>query len=239
MSNLFERFSYRSLRNEAHVEYHGLVVKLIEKFKPDTLGIGKLYDNYKAKYGEEVSVLDMVQKNEYTQEIVEQDNVRDSIVYGFTTAVKSALNHYDSNMRAAARKVEMVLKSYGNIPNRSYDRETAAIDDLIRELGDSRKNEIHALNLQVWLEKMSQANFTFRELMNKRYSDTAQRPTLNMRETRQEVDQIFSQTLNFIEALVMVNGLSQYDTFIKELNAISTRYKNLLAQAEGKRKSNN
>ena len=233
------RFRYEHLRNEAHVSYHEAVTKLIEKFDPKFLEIVSVYSQYKTAYNDEVSVLDMVQKSEFTQEIEEQDEVRDDIFYGFKTAVKSALNHYSQDLRKAAKKVEIVLDSYGNIARKSFDQETAAIDDIIRELNDSRKVEIDQLGLQMWLVMLSKENDTFKRIMESRYSQSANRPTLRMRNTRQIVDSLFRGILNFIEAYTTLNGMQKHENFLKELNAVSERYKNLLAQAEGKRKASN
>ncbi|MDR2474374.1 MAG: DUF6261 family protein [Bacteroidales bacterium] len=141
-----------------------------------------------------------------------------------------------SNKRAAAQKIELVLEHYGNIAAKAFDQETAAIDDLLRELNDNHSADISALALGDWLARLDVENQTFKTLMANRYVEISQRPATRMKTARAEVDKAFRAMLNMIEALVMVNGNAAYSAFIDELNAVSERYKNQLAQAAGKRK---
>ena len=69
-----------------------------------------------------------------------------------------------------------------------------------------------------------------------RYTETSQRPTVRMRDARGNVDKCLRQILDRIEALALVNGIDAYEAFIKELNAVSERYKNIMAQEKGDRK---
>jgi hypothetical protein len=50
------------------------------------------------------------------------------------------------------------------------------------------------------------------------------------------VDKAFRELVDRIEALVLLNGAASYEAFIRELNAVLERYKNMLAQRQGKAK---
>jgi murein L,D-transpeptidase YcbB/YkuD len=239
MKNLIIKFNYTELRNEAHVEYHETADKLVIKYNPESLGIKTLYDIYKPLLDAEVAVLDIIRKSEYTGEIAAQDHLRDKLFRGFADAVKSYLNHFNADKQHAAKKIETVLEHYGNIAAKAFDQETAAIDDLLRELNDSCNTEVNLLNLSDWLTQLDTENVKFKTLMAQRYTETAQRPSTKMKIARTEVDKIFRSMLNMIDALATVNGTGNYEAFIKELNAVSERYKNLLAQSAGRRKEKN
>ena len=236
MKSLLVRFQYKDLRNEAHVEYHETVDETIVKYNPQILGIKPLYDAYKPLLDTEVSLLDQIRKSEYTSQIAHQDHVRDNLLHGFADAVRSLLRHFDETKRTAAERIHLVMEHYGNISVRTFDQETAAIDDLLRELFDNHRTDIDALSLEDWLMQLDAENRTFKTLMTDRYVEMANRPTTRMKTVRAELDKAFRALLNMIEAQMMVNGETAYRALVDELNAVSERYKNQLAQAAGRRK---
>jgi uncharacterized protein YicC (UPF0701 family) len=231
----FIRFNYKNLRNEAHVEYHENADEVIVRNNPAALGILPAYNAYKALLDDEVSVLDVIRKSEYTDEIAEADHSRDEIYRGFAEAVKSALHHFDQHKKDAAKRLETVIKNYGNIAKKTLDQESAAIDDMLREINDHHEADVEMLAVADWLEQLELANENFKSLMSARYVETSQRPTTKMKNVRVEVDKAFATVLNVIDAFVALNGEENYAQLIDELNAVSERYKNLLAQAAGRK----
>jgi hypothetical protein len=87
--------------------------------------------------------------------------------------------------------------------------------------------------------QLGNENQTFKNLMAERYTEVSQRPTTRMRAVRVETDKAFRTIINQIEALALVNGVGDNEPFIKELNAVLERYKNIQAQETGKRKAQN
>jgi hypothetical protein len=235
-NNLIVRFRYEHLRNEVHVEYNETIDVLIVKHNPLTLGISPQYVPYKAAIDVEVGALNIIKKSGYTDEISAQDNVRDRIFRGLVDAVQSSRNHFNSNKRRAAEKINIVLEHYGNIAARTFDQGTAAIDDLLREFNDNHVDNVQLLSLTDWLTQLDAENQKFKQLMSKRYAEVAKRPATNMRTARTETDKALRAMLNMLDALITVNGADMYMPFINELNAVSERYKNQLAQASGRRK---
>jgi hypothetical protein len=234
-NNLIVRFRYEHLRNEVHVEYNDTVDGIVIKHVPQTLGILPQYDNYKTAMNTEVGVLDIIQKSKYTGEISAQDNVRDRIFRGFYDAVQSSRNHFNAGKRKAAENINIVLEHYGNIAAKAFDQETAAVDDLRRELDDNYAADVQLLSLNDWLTQLGAENQKFKQLMFERYAEVAQRPTTRMRAARVETDKALRAMLNMVDALIIVNGVEMYTSFISELNAVSERYKKQLAQASGRR----
>jgi hypothetical protein len=232
------RIDYAHLRNEAHVELHETADTIIVRHNPAALGIAVQYGEYKPHLDTEVSLLDVIRKSGYTGELDGSDHRRDTLVRGFSDAVKSGLNHFDPAKREAARRIEIVLNSYGNIAAKALDQETAAIDDLLRELRSGEYPAlVDSLALTDWLTQLDAENRTFKRLMMARYGETSQRPTTRMKAARKNTDAAFRGIIDQIEALATVNGMAQYEAFIRELNAILERYKNILAAEAGRRKS--
>jgi hypothetical protein len=167
---------------------------------------------------------------------VEEDHVRDGLFRGFADNVKSNLHHFDPAKREAAKKVEIVLEHYGNIAHKSLDEETAAIEDLYRELlKPDNYPQVIALGLGPWMEELVQASRRLEQLMMERYDEAAQRPNVHMQNIRKEIDKVFRSILDLLEALIRVNGAGTNKAFIAELNVVMERYKDILAQEAGRR----
>jgi hypothetical protein len=238
MNNLLIRFKYRDLRNENHVTYNETIDGLLIGYHPQTLGIQPQYDAFKSSLDVEVGALDIIRKSGYTGEISAQDHVRDGIFRGLVEAVQSARYHFNADKRKAAEKIDIVLEHYGNIAARSFDQETAAIDDLLRELNDRCPADVTLLELNDWLAQLDIENRTFKQLMSERYAESAQRPKTRMKAARNETDKNLRELLDMVDALVQVKGADAYIPLINDLNAVSERYKNQLAQAAGRRHKN-
>jgi hypothetical protein len=232
---LIIHLSYENLRNEVHVEYNETVDSIVVKHNPHVLGISLQYNAFKTSLNAEIGVLDVINKSEYTGEISVQDHVRDSIFRGFDDAVKSAENHFNADKRKAAERIRVVLDHYGNIAAKAFDQETATIDDLERELHGNYSADMRLLALTDWLTQLNIENQKFKTLMSERYAETAKRPATRMKTARNDTDKALRAMLNMVEALVTVNGVEMYQSFVNELNAVSERYKNQLAQAAGRR----
>ncbi|MDR3260852.1 MAG: DUF6261 family protein [Tannerella sp.] len=237
MNDELVKMNYEHLRNETHVEYHDVVSTLINDYSPQSLHVEPQYAVYKSRFGVEVAALDVVHKSGFTGEAVEKDHARDITSHGFGAAVDSALYHFDPLKREAAKKVKIVLKSYGNIAAKALDQETAAIDDLLRELRSADYPVmIDVLGLGEWLNQLEADNQRFKEVMLARYGETAQRPATRMRAARKGVDEAFRALLKQLEAWA-ANDIAPYEELFRKLNAVTERFKTIAAQQAGARKT--
>jgi hypothetical protein len=235
-NEMIVRLNYSHLRNETYVELHDAFKHVFTVFPPSQLGIAPQHAVYQSCYGEVVAALDVVVKSGYTGQLDEQDRVRDRIFRGLDDAVKSALNHFNPDKREAARLIEIVLDRYGNIAAKAVDQETAAIDDLVRELQSGNYPALTTtLALTDWTEQLQTENKRFKDLMTARYGEAAQRPATNMKAARAATDKAFRELIRRLEALALVNGTKDYEALFRELNAVLERHKNLLARRKKER----
>ncbi|MDR2125496.1 MAG: DUF6261 family protein [Prevotellaceae bacterium] len=232
------RIKLENLRNEAHVSYNTAFGAMVDKYTPETLNINALYGEYKTAFADEIAALDIVRKSALTDAIDQQDSIRDSIFRGMADAIKSALNHFNAEKREAARKLNVVFDNYGNIAAKTLDQETAAITDLLRELNSPDNAALLTLlGLGDWAQQLDTENTKFEQMMLERYAETSQRPTVKMRDARQKTDKYLRAIFDRLEALALLNGTDGYENFIKELNALTERYKQIAAQEKGLRNS--
>ncbi|MDR1155630.1 MAG: DUF6261 family protein, partial [Bacteroidales bacterium] len=125
---------------------------------------------------------------------------------------------------------------YGNIARKTLDDETAAINDLVREL--NRPELTQAVNLigaNIWLNRLVEENSIFAGLMKERYSETAGKTSFRMKTARVETDKYYHAMVSQIENQILA-GTVINESFIKEMNAVVERFKHILAQEIGERK---
>jgi hypothetical protein len=236
MNRIIASIHVNALKNETHVQFHDNIDGTFIKFNPDTLGIGFLYRPYKVALGNETTALDFISKSEITVNINEQDRKRDLTYRGFFDTIAGARNHFDPECAKAAGSLYNVFKHYGNIAKKSFDDETAAINDLVRELDlPANAHALSLLNLGPWRDKLFEENTRFAALMTERYVETAGKTPLRMKTARAETDKYYHAIVAQIENQALA-GIIVDEAFIRELNAIIERFKRILAQETGERK---
>jgi len=152
--------------------------------------------------------------------------------------VKGFRNHFDPSFKEAAEVLWSLFKHYGNVAQKSYDAETAAINDFIREF---QRPEIEAaaelLRVNNWLAELAHANITFNLMMMDRDSEAIAKTNFRMRTARLETDKYYRAIVANIENEALIGDVSpKLQNFITELNAAIKRYKNRMAQKQGRKK---
>ena len=223
--------------NEVHAQFHESVKALIEKYGPEALNIVQLYLLYLQALSNELEALLIIRKSEMTEQISEQDRVRDFIFRGFSDTVKGFRNHFDAEYREAANRLWNVFLHYGNVAAKTFDAQTAATNDMLREFS---KPEMQAafekLNLKEWCENLDEENKKFQDLMMQRYSETLDKTTFRMRTTRTETDKFYRAIVAQMDNVVLTaNNDEVTNDFLTELNAVVKRFKSILAQQIGRK----
>jgi hypothetical protein len=238
MDKIISTVNTQRLKNETHVQFYETVDGVFVEFDPQTLGINPWYVPFKGALNDETESLDFIRKSEWTQKIHDQDQIRDDIFRGFWDSIKGATKHFDPQHREAATLLLDIFKHYGDIARKTLDDETAAINDLNRELNTPKHAEaLSLLALNDWQNKLVEENARFTDLMAKRYSETAEKTSLRMRTTRAKTDKFYHAIIAQLENQQLA-GITLNETFIKELNAVIERFKNILAQESAGRKLN-
>jgi uncharacterized protein YpiB (UPF0302 family) len=102
-------------------------------------------------------------------------------------------------------------------------------------MNDNHSADVELLALSDWLEQLESENTAFKNLMERRYEESAAKPSVIMKSAREATDRALRALLNQIDALALVNGEEEYEPLIKDLNVVSERSKNLLARGGGKK----
>lgn len=223
-----------NLRNEEHYKFHLDFTALVNQFTVNALGIETLWPPYQTTFDVEAFALNVVRGSVLTDELFDADAGRDDISSGLAGTIKSALNHFNPEMRAAATRLNLLLDTYGNIATKPYDQETAAITKLVSELEGPYAADVATLGVGGWVEELKNRNNAFDSLKNMRYDENTAKPQQNLRLARLETDKAYRAVVKRINALIEVNGEQAYSGFVNEINQRIENYQVILAQRQGR-----
>ena len=195
--------------NESHFQLQSDFVDLVTRFTAKALDIEALYNNYLPLYENEKTALDVIAKSAITVNVADADKERDVVNRGFIDAVRAASKHFNPEKSEAARRLCVVLDYYGNVNAKTYDAQTAAVNDLLDELAQpSNAADVAALGLTDWATEIRAKNDAFVEIMKARYSETSGKTDLRMLPVRAEIDKAFRGILDMLDALKRNTKLS-------------------------------
>jgi len=236
--------SLTRMTNEVHVQFHVSVATLMERLDLPTMGLEPLCNLYKQTLANEQEALLIITKSERTTLISVQDRVRDAIFRGLSDTVKGLRNHFDAQMRNDANRLWAVFLHYGNITVKTFDAQTAATSDMLREFKRPELQQaIVNLKLTDWVEKLDEENQKFHQLMMLRYNEPVGQTTFRMKTARKETDKYYRAITAHVDNLLLTGNnepaMNDIADFVTELNAIIRRFKNIMAQQLGKKAEKN
>ena len=237
MTEKVRTINLQRLKNPAHAEFHENIKITVEKTGAEALGISESYDLYIQAFNNELECLNIIRKSDITEQINEQDNVRDAIFRGLSDTIKGYRNHFMPEYRIAANKLWSVMLHFGNLAPLSLDQQTALVSDIIREFKKPELAEaITLLNLDTWCNELEFENNKLRDLMTARYNEAVGKTPYRMVTTRVVTDKYYRLIVSHLEYKIAINDKpAGFDEFIIELNAIVKRYKDILAQEFGRK----
>ena len=223
-----------NLRNEEHSMFNLDFTRLVDQFTPAALGIELKYPAYLTAFGMETLALNVVQGNVLTDELFIADSERDDTSSGLAGTVKSALNHFNPVMRAAATRLMLLFDTYGNLSTKPYDQQTAATIKLVSDLEGPYAADVATLGVGGWVAELKARNNAFDSLKNTRYDENSAKPQQNLKQARAETDVAYRAIVKRINALIEVNGSAAYEGFVAALNQRIENYQLVLAQRQGR-----
>jgi hypothetical protein len=206
-------------RNAGHYQFQTDFNSAIIKYTPQALGIVDDYATYAPLLENEGVALVAITKSATTEEIEVGDKNRDFTFRGLADKVTNSMNHFNPEVREAAKRVKVIFDGYGNLTPKPNDEESGLISSLIADLRTKVSAEIVTLGIVDWIAELELQNNVFIALEATRNSEEASRTELRMKQVRVEVDAAYNKIVKRINALIVVNGEAPYTEFVKELNA--------------------
>ncbi len=229
-----KRIEFDNLRNNEHFQCQIEFKNLVEEYGAIGLKIETLFEgSYLPLYDQEDEAILKIKKSLFTESRMEVDQQRDSIYRGIIYMNKAALRHFDPEVVASAKRLKILFDTYGNIPQMPLQEESSAIYNLLQDLNGDFNEDMQRVGLEDWKNKLQQENDAYQALVKQRHEEEVAKTELTAKEVRREIDKVFHQLIQRLEALMLIDGESNYIGFVSRLNVLLESYGNILAQRQG------
>jgi hypothetical protein len=228
-----------ALQNEEWFQLLSQFRQIVREKGAETLKIKELFEIFSPIWQTAYDILEGIRTSGLTNPIAELDAKRDELFTGLKKQVEGLASHYDAAKRTAANNLLRIFNQYGRIDRENYNKETGSMTNLIQEFNTTFAADTALLGLQAWVTELDKANKEFNNLYMERGKEDGDKMLLaKMVDVRREGNEIYNRIIERIEALQIVEGEANYKEFIVQLNGIIEKYRNLLAQREGRREKN-
>ena len=169
--------------------------------------------------------LKISQKSFWTDAIAESDSKRGVLYMNYKRAVKSFLNFPNSNLAEAAKVLWQHIKDFGITPQMQLDKETGLLINFIGDLQTKYAEQVEALSLTAFVEKLDMENSHVITATTKRTEERMGVVTGALKTARAATDTAYRELRRMVNALATVEGETDYVSFIDYVNVEITHYK--------------
>lgn len=224
-------------RINAHFQFYTEIVDLLQRAEPVRQTIAVQFRELEALYCLEDEAIKKIRKSPLTANIAAADRDRDRMFRGLSDTNHAALNHYSPDVESAAKRIQIVLDTYGNIATLPMDDKTSAINNLVSDLSVKHADDVETTGLIPWVEELQRRNETLTELVRSRYMEIAGRPNTVLANIRVKVDEAYRVVTHCIEALWILaadeEAKAPYAEFIQVANVVIEHYNTIFARNKG------
>lgn len=178
-------------------------------------------------------VLVRVMKSLMTEEIAQQDRLRDRSFAAFKSAVKNATYSDDPDVVRCAVALTILLDTYGNIAREDLDVESASIDKLITDLeGTTYRPMVEGAGIWQNVMRLKADNNTFKAMFSKRTDDTIAKDATDTRELRNKVNEQYALLCDYVVLKARMKDEVQYNQSVDIINTIRNQYNTMKARSK-------
>ena len=226
MALKIDTISITLMNKGAHSNYMETVLEYLDKYEPVKAKAQTEYSNLSAALETENQYFNVPKKSENTAEIVESDRLRDAHLMGYENALDYAISSLtDATKLQYAKRLKQHLKE-ANIDKRAQrDKQTGRMTNFIEDLETKYATEVAALELEVYVAGMKAANEAVKAHSEDRAEEYSTRVKGALKKARAETDDAYRALVEKIHALIVIEGDTDYQDFVKLLNTEIDRYK--------------
>lgn len=160
--------------------------------------------------------------NDFTIKVFNSDKVRDKAYGVFMKALRLAQDSDDPAEVDAAVSLLNMLKPFGNVQNKNFEAETAAMDSILVNLADAKYNaHVTKLGFAKYVTKIQTTNDAFKALFTTRVADELKQPAFDMKVAKKELIIIYNDTVEYILSMAKNKRNPNVDTFIQLLTVVN------------------
>ena len=133
--------------------------------------------------------------------------------------------HPTAEVAANAAEAKSLFDKYGDPTKLAQTEESGVLHNLLQDLEAFDSSKRTLLNLDVWITDLKTKEEAFLAAAAERTEADAARQVGIVKETRTAAEAAYRSLVDTVNALAMINGDTDYATFIDHVNAMIERQK--------------
>ena len=153
-----------------------------------------------------------------TDKIAAADRLRDQLYAGYKKAVAGYVNFPMESMADAAKVLNQHIKDYKIDVQAQLDKETGLLVNFIQDLEGKFAEQVKALSLGAFVEKLKSANEDVRALTGQRTDERSAKTAGALKAARAASDESYKMLVLHVNAHALLEGEEAYAAFIDYAN---------------------
>lgn len=153
------------------------------------------------------------------------DDARDASWRGGNNYLAAMCAHPDTEVATNAAEAKSLFDKYGDPTKLAQTEESGVLHNLLQDLEAFDASKRTSLNLDVWITDLKAKEEAFLAAAAERTEADAARQVGIVKTTRTAAEAAYRSLVDTVNALVMINGDTDYATFIDHVNAMIERQK--------------
>lgn len=186
----------------------------------------------KKKLAKEDECLKISQKNKKSDEIAEQDHLRDDCYTSIKEIATAMTRVPDEETQEAAEDVMQSLKDYNISTRDKLIDQTGKTTNLVADFESKLATQVEKLGLAQLVAKLKAANDSVHSLMVERNTEEGAKVLGALKAARAETDTAYYNLVEKVNALSVVDGDNDYSTFINSVNEELKKLKQTISKTK-------
>lgn len=181
--------------------------------------------------------LDQVKGSTVAQKIAQADRYRDHDLQALFDFIKPYKHSRQSGKKADYLSLAQLFKTFKEIKDANYEKESSQILNLLRQLEQTLyKENIALLNIAEGVKNLKQSQKEFEELFVQRTTDSRHKEVLGSKQLRQDLEKPYQSLCNYLFLMLDSDDKVSYGKVIKTINNSRDYYATTLAKRLSKAK---
>ena len=213
------------MNNGAHFTYMTNVLNRAEADEHVKVDAATQVADLKAALAVEDKYFKTSDKNLKTDIIAAADAERDKLSRNFLKTLKALMNMPDETIANSAKALVQMFTDYKFDPDEQLDKQTGILLNMVSDWEGKHAQDVTNTNTGKYVELIKAANERVHSLMVERSDEEKEVPVGALKSARKQTDIAYRALVKMVNALIMVNGETDYADFVKFLNYEIKRYK--------------
>ena len=160
-----------------------------------------------------------------TDKIAAADRLRDQLYAGYKKAVAGYVNFPVESLADAAKVLNQHIKDYKIDVQAQLDKETGLLVNFVQDLEGKFAEQVKALSLGAFVEKLKATNEEVRELTSQRTDERSAKTAGALKAARTASDEAYRLLTMHVNAHALLEGEAAYAAFIDYANTEIAHFK--------------